>query len=351
MVPADTPYKKDWRAALGEKCFAVACQTGLVRAGRGLWRDSLTVLNYHRIADVNDEGFDSFKPNVSATPGEFSRQMDYVTRWFNVVSLPDVTEWLDEKRELPAHAALITFDDGYLDNFTSAYPILRRCHLPAVVFLVTGHIERDVPFYWDLVAYCFHHARRDHITLPDGRNVHWTDAAGGEKAGRELIEQLKSLPDPESRNWAARMPEMLDVSIPAGTFRNLMMSWDQIREMSGGGIEFGGHTMNHPILTRLPVEQAKREIVGSKERIEQELGKAVLGFAYPNGSKNDFNREIERATAEAGYRTGFTLLNGPLHRREVKRNPFAIRRNFISHKHSLPKFAAIVSGFNRYRPG
>jgi peptidoglycan/xylan/chitin deacetylase (PgdA/CDA1 family) len=130
----------------------------------------------------------------------------------------------------------------------------------------------------------------------------------------------------------------------------MMVDWDQVREMYKGGIEFGGHTMSHPILTRISIDQASQEIEGSKARIEGELGEPILGFAYPNGLANDFDIEIERLTARAGYRAAFTLLNGPSSQREVMRNPFAIRRVFISHKHSLPDFAVLVSGFNRYRP-
>src|SRR5512140_1008376 len=110
------------RASLKNKVLDLAHQTGLIRAGRGLWARSLTVVNYHRIDYPDRKDFDSFKPNVSATPAEFDRQMDYLAQWFHVVSLKEVVAWLDGEKDLPPYAALITFDDGYLDNYTSAYP-------------------------------------------------------------------------------------------------------------------------------------------------------------------------------------------------------------------------------------
>ena len=349
MYLTGTPSKKSWRSSLKEKLFTFLFQTGMVRAGRGLWSNTLTVLNYHRIEDTARAGFDTFKPNVSARPEEFALQLDYLTRWFRVVSLREVVAWLDGEKTLPPHAALITFDDGYLDNYTQAYPILRERDLPATIFLTTGHIQQDDPFYWDMIAYCFHHTRRDTVAFPDGRQGHWKNETELGRVSNELIESLKLLAETEKQAWVARLPEMLDVSIPAGHFKNLMMSWNQIREMRRGGIEFGGHTMHHPILTRIALEQANEEIAGSKARIEQELGETVHGFAYPNGGKKDFNRAIEQMTAAAGYRVAFTLLNGPAGHREVKRDPFAIRRIFVSHKHTLPQFAALVSGFNRFR--
>jgi peptidoglycan/xylan/chitin deacetylase (PgdA/CDA1 family) len=109
--------------------------------------------------------------------------------------------------------------------------------------------------------------------------------------------------------------------------------------------------MHHPILTRIPLEQVRAEVEGSKARIEKELGEPVLGFAYPNGQMADLNDPIEKIVADSGIRAAFTLLNGPSSLGEVKRNPFAIRRIFISHKHSLAEYAALLNPLNRYRSG
>ncbi len=341
--------KRTWRSALKEKFFEIAFHSGLVRLGRSFRKDSLTVLNYHRIDDPDRPDFDTFKPNVSARPEDFDRQMEYVAKWFNVVSTQDVVDWLHGKKQLPPYAALITFDDGYLDNYKYAYPILRKHNFSAIIFLTTNHIENDIPFYWDLIAYCFYNSKINHIEFPDGSRREWKSRAEAEQVSGKLIESLKGLTEDEKRAWVARVPEMLGVTIPAGFFRNLMVSWDQVREMSQNGMEFGGHTMNHPILTRIPLERAKQEIEGSKERVEKELGKKVVGFAYPNGLTNDFNRDIQKITEEAGCGVAFSLLNGPSPNVEVRREPFAVRRVFISHKHTLPQFAALVSWVNRYR--
>ena len=83
--------------------------------------------------------------------------------------------------------------------------------------------------------------------------------------------------------------------------------------------------------------------------MEKELGKETVGFAYPNGLENDYNVDIQRVTKDAGIGAAFTLLNGPTPLSEVQSEPLAIRRVFISHKHTLPQFAALVSWVNRYR--
>ena len=336
------------RPSLKNKLINLAYETGLIRVGRGLWAKSLTVVNYHRIEDPYRKDFDSFKPNVSATPDNFNHQMDYLAKWFNVVSVRDVVAWLDGQKSLPPYAALISFDDGYLDNYTSAYPILRKHNFPAVIFLTSEHIGTDAPFYWDLAAYCFHYTKRDYLTFPDGREYQWSDSAELSQINKNWIEYMKTLPEDKKQTWVKRLPEQLGVSVPAGFFQKLMVNWDQVREMHKGGIEFGAHTMHHPILTRIPLEQVRTEVEGSKCRIEKELGDPVLSFAYPNGMPTDMNDKIEKIVADAGIGTAFTLLNGPSSLREVKRNPYAIRRIFISHNHTLPQYAALVSRINRY---
>ena len=342
--PSDTRS----RSSLKRKALNFAFNTGLIHLGRALWARSLTVVNYHRIDDPYRAGFDSFRPNVSATPQDFERQMDYLAKWFNVVSLSDFVAWLDGGKDLPPYAALITFDDGYLDNYTSAFPILREHKFPALIFLTTGHIGTDAPFYWDMAAYCFSHTENDHVTFPDRHVESWTNQKQLEQVSKNWIEVMKTLPHAEKQIYVENLPVLLGVSIPAGYFQKSMMNWDQVKEMQKGGIEFGAHTMHHPILTRISVEQVREEVMGSKSRIEEELGERVLGFAYPNGQASDLNAGIERIVAESGIKAAFTLLSGPSSLDEVKRDPFAIRRVFISHRHSLAEYALLLSPLNRY---
>jgi peptidoglycan/xylan/chitin deacetylase (PgdA/CDA1 family) len=322
--------------------------TGLVRAGRRLFRHSLTVLNYHRIGDLKLPGFDSFQPNVSADPDVFRQQMGYLSRWFNVVSIKNIVQWLHGQRSLPPYAAVITFDDGYLDNYTEAYPILKQYNFPAVIFLTTGHIDTDVPFYWDLAAYCFFHTKQDRVLFPDKTERSWANAAEKQQACHAWVASAKTLPDAEKQKLAAQLPGRLNVAIPKNHFKNLMANWEQVREMGKNGIEFGGHTIHHPILTCIPLEQARMEIAGSKTRIEEETGQPVYSFAYPNGMKNDLNPAIETLVSQAGYHAAFTLLPGPTSFREVRQNPFAIRRVFVMYSDSLPRFATLVNPLKRY---
>ena len=161
---------------------------------------------------------------------------------------------------------------------------------------------------------------------------------------------MKILEEDQKQIWISQIPKQLNVVIPENYFKNLMMNWNQVREMSAANIDFGAHTVTHPILTRIPPEQVRIEISDSKKRIEQELDKPVTSLAYPNGMIADFNNTTINLAKETGFTTAFTLLNGPTTSNEVKKMPYTIRRSFISHKHNMPQFSTLISPLNRLRP-
>jgi peptidoglycan/xylan/chitin deacetylase (PgdA/CDA1 family) len=320
---------------------------GMFDLARKFMPRHLTVLNYHRIDDPYRKGFDTFRPNVSAGTAEFVRQMDYVSQNYRVVSGADLVAFINTGRALPPRAALITFDDGYLDNYTNAFPILKSRNLPAIIFLATDYIGSTKPFYWDLVAYCFYHSSRKDADLPCLGAQSWANDRARESLMHRWIEALKQLPEQEKHAAVGRLPAILGVDVPENAFAQMMISWAQAREMSENGIEMGAHTASHPILTRISVEEAASEISRSKRRIEDELNKPVTSFAYPNGQLSDFNREIEERVQQAGLEAAFTLLSGPTRYATVARQPFAIRRIFLSHEDNFSRFVAKLTGIPR----
>jgi len=329
----------------------VAQKLGVFELAHRLMPEVLTVLNYHRIDNINRSGFDTFRPNVSATVAGFDQQMDYVSRNYQVISVSDLVHFIKNGKALPAHAALITFDDGYLDNYVNAYPILKKYGLSAVIFLATDYIEVDRPFYWDLIAYCFFHTRKSSVELPGYGTLAWTDQRSKEAGFHTWIESLKQMPDAQKQKLVDQLPDFLDVNIPAGYFQRMTFSWNQAYEMSQNGIEFGGHTASHPILTRITLEQVGHELSRCKKRIEELTAKSVLSFAYPNGQSSDFNSAIVTKVREAGFETAFSLLPGPVNYSSIVQNRFAIRRVFLSHKDNFARFVAKLTGLPRLLAG
>jgi peptidoglycan/xylan/chitin deacetylase (PgdA/CDA1 family) len=333
--------------AVFRRVLPLAYRLGLLAAPHRLWPNRLTVLAYHRIADASAAGFDTFAPTASATPRAFAAQMDFVTRHFSVVSAGDLIAWLGSGRPLPRYPALITFDDGYRDLVDNALPVLRERRLPAVVFLTTGHIGSAAPFYWDLAAYCFHHTARHALVLPGIGRWNWSDERARGEALRRCVAALKQLPDDQRREAQEALPEALGVAVPAEAFRGLYLTWEDARAALAAGIDLGAHTVTHSILTRIPPERARAEILDSRRMIEAQTGRPVHTFAYPNGEPGDFDASHQALLAELGFAAAFTLLPGPATFAEVRRDPFAIRRVFVGRRDDMPRFVAKAMGWAR----
>lgn len=309
--------------------------------------NQLTALSYHRIDDPFRSGFDTYRPNVSATPAGFQKQMEYIRRYYNVVTCEQLARWLKGRSQLPPRAAVISFDDGYADNLLLAHPVLRELDIPATIFLSTNIIGNEIPFYWDHAAYCFSHTRKDSANLPLMGQASWSDEISRELVMNRWFRGVKPLPDIQRLHVLESLASELDVSIPAGAFSGLYLNWDQVRELSRNGIEMGAHTASHVILTRIPLEQAEAEVTQSKQRIEAEIGKPVNSFAYPNGAASDYSPEVMGMLRKVGIEVAFTLLPGPVRYGTVRKSPLAIRRVFLGYSDSFPRFVAKLAGFAR----
>ncbi len=309
----------------------------------------LTVLNYHRIADISDPGFDTFKPNVSATPETFALQMDYLKSNYNVITCRELSAWVKDGVDLPPHPAVVTFDDGYRDNLSNAYPILRDRGLTAMIFLSSGYMGGSAPFYWDLAAYAFYHSRKNSIQMPYGEWVTWFDDTSLDMVVNKWVGAVKYCKESERQRHMERLLAELDVAVPHDAFDGLYLDWDQVRELKEGGIEFGAHTVSHPILASLPLDLVEKELVESKSRIQSEIESPVDCFAYPNGGHADFSPEIVNLTKKAGYQLAFTLLPGPAPYQDVKKNPLTIPRAFLGNWDTMPRFAAKLTGIEKIK--
>jgi peptidoglycan/xylan/chitin deacetylase (PgdA/CDA1 family) len=335
------------RRARSDAVLDFAHRVRLFDSYRHLVRHRVTVLAYHRIAGVDDEDFSTFVPNVSATPDAFAEQMDYLRKNYNPISIDDLLAWLKGEGVLPPYAALVTFDDGYRDNLENALPILEKRQIPAVLFVATDCIGSDRPFYWDLAAYMFAHSSSGAADIPLlGRQV-----LGGRENRRSLaaqwIAKAKALPPSERQVAIDALRAVLAPPDNHKAFRNLHLTWQEVREMARKGMAIGAHTCGHPILAQVPTDVARDEILRSKRLIEDTLGTLVRTFAYPNGRASDFSEVHNRMLVEAGIEAAFTLVPGPSARAELRTKPMEIRRSIVTLKDTMPRFAAKLLGLGR----
>lgn len=296
--------------------------------------ERLTVLAYHRIIDASPPSFDLYRPNVSATPEMFERHIAYIVKHFNVISLEMLQDFLLTGQALPRRPLLITFDDGYLDNYTNAYPILRRYKLPAVIFLITDKMAQPTAPWWDSCAYYFFHTMKSSADLPLLGMCELVSPAQRDAARESFIKAVKKLPEAEKQASL----QALRLSLDAGEFNSklpLFVSWDQVRELTANGVACQPHTLTHPIMTRIDPNEQKWQLTESRARIEAETGQAAIAFAYPNGSRHDYNAETMAALRETGYQMAFTLSPGPARLADVRAKPLEIRRVFLGYRDSF----------------
>lgn len=293
------------------------------------------ILCYHRIHDDNHSYLRPTKVS------DFERQMRYLKKVYHPVPLEQIVQHIQDGGPLPKKSVAITFDDGYRDNYENAYPILRKYGLPATIFLTTGYVGTGEIPWWDGVYYLLNQAKKGTIVsrrLGDFK----LNAPFDKRSIQKVVFSLKQLDEKERNLAMSDFAETLSLPLFFRTLKNdLMLSWDEVREMSNNAISFGGHTLTHPLLTRIPKGHAQKEIELPKQIIEEQISKSVTTFAYPSG---DFDPQIGKMVKDAGYSAAVSVIPGYNRKRT---DIYALRRNDIhlSSKFKLfPVFMAEVTG-------
>lgn len=279
---------------------AVMSSSGIIDAYiaiKKLSRPQIVILLYHLVTPDRGKGYlaDPLDPRL------FESQIENLSRKYELISLDSLAGLLRERKGLPEKAVVITFDDGYRDNYLHAFPILKKYHVPATMFIATGHIGARKMLWYNRAKYIFH--MTDRIDAE-------SDAFGRLALGTEnerlisrkvVMERLKRLPYSAREEMITELSGDLGVDIPENFGEDDILFWDEVREMDSDGILFGAHTVNHPILTSVSLEDASWEITQSKKDLENELGHNISAFAYPNGGLRDFNRRIAALVRESGF--------------------------------------------------
>jgi peptidoglycan/xylan/chitin deacetylase (PgdA/CDA1 family) len=258
----------------------------------------VVIATYHRISLERDDW-----SRTTLSPQAFETQIRYFRENFQILSLDQLLSHLLGDKSLPRRVCVITFDDGYRDNYVYALPILRKYAVPATFFLTTGHIGINKPFWWDEVGYLVHHAVPTHLELEELGSYPMESASDRRRANLVITGKLNDLPEERKNTLIERLADISRVNIPADMGKQLILSWEEVEEMSQKGAQFGAHSMTHATLTNLPLEQAKWEIRQSKEGIEERLGRKVSFFSYPDGR---FNSEIVEIVRETGFAAAAT---------------------------------------------
>ena len=301
----------------------VSARLGVTRMLEGMPKqDVLIVLNYHRIGNASESPYD---PGVfSATAEEFERQINYLNRRYYLTNLDEAVAMVTGSTPLRA-SVLITFDDGYLDNYSLAFPVLRSHGAQAVFFLTTSFVGTSHVPWWDVIAYIIKNSSKELIQLqyPERIEFDLRRQRLDEVIMRTL--QLYKRPDVKlQERFIQELETACESSAPSSNAARCFMNWQEAREMQQGGMAFGSHTHTHEILSKLPAERQLAEVCQSRELMEMQLNRRVDVLAYPVGGRNCFTPETIEVLRSCGYRAAFSYYGGFNRPGEI--HPFNIYR-------------------------
>lgn len=260
----------------------------------------LVILMLHRLRDEPDP-----------YPLSLSRsQLGQMVRWLRgrnaLVGLDAGLRGLSRNAAQVNYA--LTFDDGYRDNLGLIDAALGP--VPAVVYVATGHIGGE-PIWAYRLVHAVESRSRDQIDL-GGLGLGHFDLSQSDDRYRLytlLPPRLKTLEPAELEAWIDHVCEQARPR-PLPREDREMLEWNDVRRLADGGVEIGGHTCSHAILSRLDEAAAREEIGLSRASIEAELGAPPRHFAYPNGGRADFGERDVRLVREAGFATATTSIEG-----------------------------------------
>jgi peptidoglycan/xylan/chitin deacetylase (PgdA/CDA1 family) len=287
------------------------------------------ILCYHRVGT----GGIPYYSELDAQ--EFEKQMRFLRSRYRILSLEQLVREIADSQS-NGQGVAVTFDDGYRGLYTEALPILSKYQIPATVYLIGNAMETGEPAWYDKIFLALQVFPKNtfEIQLDTPRRFVFPTRESRIAAAVEIVTHLRRVPDAERRACCFALENQ--VVLPAGDLANRMLNWTQVKEMQTAGISFGAHTMTHPVLSRLELPEAERELRESKRLIEDRLQTPVLDFAYPFGHEHDCSADVERLAARCGFRSAVTTTWGV---NRTGANPFALRRPQIGQEGSLSLFA------------
>jgi peptidoglycan/xylan/chitin deacetylase (PgdA/CDA1 family) len=323
------------KRALADRLVA---RTGLgpVLATLSRWSGVL-VFNYHRVGDPGDSRFD--RGVWSADPESFTAQLRLCKRHLDMIGPDDLPCALADKR---GRYGLITFDDGYRDNYDVAFPILKAEGVAATFFVATGFVDAPRVAWWDELAWMVRTSPAHALELPAWLPARVEYETDRERAVEVLLQAYKTMPSESTDRFLDAVAKATGSGRCAAELgKALWMTWDQLREMRTAGMTIGGHTVNHPVLSQASAERRRREILECGRRFAEEIGEPMRYFSYPIGDQRAIDTVTRRSLREAGVRYAFSYYGG--FRRCADWDDYDIRRIGVEPHMTIDWLRSIVS--------
>lgn len=305
---------------------------------------------YHRVA--GNGIVPSGTQGLWVTRRTFERHLRLLKNNFHVLTEAEYLGCLEKKDGFPSGSVLITFDDGWRDNYENAYPALKKEGLPAVVFPAVGFIGSSDLFWQDRLRRCLRELRNSGrggrqaerlgrlCASAEVRRVIFAGERGFAAAMDSCVAAFKKKPYDEAERTISTLESFTGIGRTRPAGRNFL-SWLELREMSENGVDIGSHGLRHAILTNIGDKgRLAREIAGSREILEFGLQRKVRIFSYPNG---DHNEAVSAEVRRSGYAAAFGTAPGA---NFCTDDPYRMKRINIHEDmtDTMPMFLARIAG-------
>lgn len=300
---------------VADKLISLFCEKGLY------------IFLYHRIAIREDQYYDH---NLSVKRENFIKQLIFFKKKFHCISMTEATKLLDRKPPIQQDFAVITFDDGYVDNFVYGIELFKEFGIKPTVYIAAGAMDKLAVLWTDIIdGYMLNESLRKHVL-----NYFRIKQVTKIKTAKEIFEhaekiknKLKKLPYEE----VMLLIENLGKEFNEKDFQRSLMKWEEVNVLKDLGVEIGSHTLNHVNLSAAETKELVKEVVNSKQLIQEKTGAVVTHFAYPYGKYWSFNNKVINCVKEH-YQTAVTAIQGI---NRLEDNVYTLKRIIISQDESL----------------
>ena len=315
---------------------------GVNRLFRYLNRRKVKILLYHGI--VTGRLPETLNSESLHLPREaFAKQLAYLKRWYHPLSLDEFVRRVHAHEPLPDYTVVITFDDGYLNNYQHAWPLLKSLGIPATLCVTTSFLSSDELLWLDALEYSLHATRQPRLRVTlDGHLQEFS--LRGLRAKRSSLRRVKRLLKRQAIGERRALLDGLQAQLGVRPRVDDLphcapLSWEGLAEMHRDGtVAIGSHAVQHDNLDTMTLAAAREQLAQSKALLEARLKTRVTAFAYPGGACTE---ELKRLARDAGYQCALATRHGF---NDATTDLFELRRNEVGSAGNLWCFKATVSG-------
>lgn len=290
-----------------------------------------TILLYHGVLP------DDFQTGLCNSSGkhikreQFRKQMKWLSTNHPIISMSELRQAFLGNTKIPEDAVAINFDDGFLNNYQVAWPVLEEFQVAATIYLATGFIGTRQMIWSDRLEVALINTAQPTITVEkDGEHTQWRLGSASDRllALAGIKSACKTISNEEKDKVVLSVEEQARLKPDDNDILYGFMNWDHIRQMDASPlIEFGGHTVDHVSLGLVPIDEMQRQINLSLNTIAEELGKECRQFSYPEGQARDFNQDVIGHLKRRNIIISPSAINGYNHFPNT--DPFYLRRIMV----------------------